>query len=186
MADAVGIEIQQESNASTEKENENTENQKKASTSNEIKSQNERKLVDVLKLVIETPVPPLSTECRIKKIPDHLRRVNEKAYAPMLISIGPIHHSDQKLQIMERCKVRYFKRFMSRTEINLEELVSTIRKMKERIQSCYAETTLPFEHSDDFEKMILVDAIFILELFHRFRTKSWERPKETILCFWTN
>ena len=47
--------------------------------------------------------------------------------------------------------------------------------MEERIQSCYAETTLPFMHSDDFVKMILADAIFILELFYRYSNKYWER-----------
>ena len=181
MEDAVGIEIQQESNASTEKENENTENQKKANTSNENKSQNERTLVDVLKVVIETPVPPLSTECLIKSIPDHLSRVKEQAYTPTIISIGPIHHFDPKLQIMEMCKVRYFKRFISRNEINLENLVSTIREMEERIQSCYAETTFPFKHKDDFVKMVLVDAIFILELFHRYGNKYWERHDQIFL-----
>ena len=61
MEGAVTIGIHQGSNASTERENENTENQKEANTSNENKIQNER-LVDDFKLMIDAPVPPLSTE----------------------------------------------------------------------------------------------------------------------------
>ena len=123
--------------------------------------------------MIETPVPPLSTECLIKSIPDHLSRVKEQAYTPTIISIGPIHHFDPKLQIMETCKVWYFKSFISQTKINLENLVSTISEMEERIWSCYAETTLPLMHSDDFVKMILMDAVFILELFYRYSNHYW-------------
>ena len=173
MEGAVGIGIHQGSNASTERESENTENQNEASTSNEDKSQNER-LVDNLKLMIGTPVPPFSIECRITRIPDHLRQVKEQAYTLTTISIGPIHRCNKKFQIMERCKVRYFKSFISRTKINLEKLVSTISEMEERIRSCYAETILPFMHSDEFVKMILVDAVFILELFYRYSNHSWE------------
>ena len=143
MEGAVGIGIHQGSNASTARESENTENQNEASTSNEDKSQNER-LVDDLKLMIGTPVPPFSIECRITRIPDRLRQVKEQAYTPTTISIGPIHRCNKKFQIMETCKVGYFKSFISRTKINLEKLVSTISEMEARIRSCYAETTLPF------------------------------------------
>ena len=75
---------------------------------------------------------------------------------------------------METCKVRYFNSFISQTKINLENLVSTISEMEERIRSCYAETTLPLMHSDDFMKMILMDAVFILELFYRYSNHYWE------------
>ena len=176
MEGAVAIGIHQGSNVSTERESENTENQKEANTSNENKIQNER-LVDDLKLIIDTPVPPLSIECHIKRIPDHLRQVKEQAFTPTTISIGPIHRckkKKKKFQIMETCKVRYFNSFISQTKINLENLVSTISEMEERIRSCYAETTLPLMHSDDFMKMILMDAVFILELFYRYSNHYWE------------
>ena len=52
---------------------------------------------------------------------------------------------------------------MKRTERNLEDLVSTIRKMEDSIRCCYVETVQL--KSDDFVEMIMFDAIFILELF---------------------
>ena len=95
MAEAVSIEIQQELNASREIETENTESQKEENTSNEKKIQYEG-LVSALEIKIERPETSFSFKCRIKRIPDHLRKVNEQAYTPMIISIGPFHHHFDK------------------------------------------------------------------------------------------
>ena len=46
--------------------------------------------------------------------------------------------------------------------------------MEERIHCCYAGTSSHSMSSDDFVKMILLDAIFILELFHRYSTGDWD------------
>ena len=43
-----------------------------------------------------------STECRIYKVPYHLRKWNEEAYTPQVISIGPYHHSKKEFQPMEK------------------------------------------------------------------------------------
>ncbi|KAK7814799.1 hypothetical protein CFP56_002490, partial [Quercus suber] len=37
-------------------------------------------------------------------VPDHLRKLDEQAFTPLLISIGPIHHSNVKLQTMKKYK----------------------------------------------------------------------------------
>ena len=90
----------------------------------------------------------LSIECHIKRVPDYIRKLDEQAYTPKVISIDPTHH---KLETMENHKVRYFKIFITRTETNLENLVITISEMEEHIQFCYAETILLGMYSDDFE-----------------------------------
>ena len=172
MAEAVSIEIQQELNASREIETENTESPKEANISNENKSQYDR-LVSALGKMIKRPEPSFSFECRIKRIPDHFRKVNEQAYTPMIISIGPLHHFDKKLLLMEKFKVRYLKSFIARADINLENLVSTMRKMEERIYCCYAEASLRMDR-DVFLEIILIDAIFILELMVRNFNECWE------------
>ena len=173
MEEAVSIEIQQELNASREIETENTESQKEENTSNEKKIQYEG-LVSALEIMIERPETSFSFKCRIKRIPDHLRKVNEQAYTPMIISIGPFHHHfDKKLQSMEKFKVRYLKSFIARANTNMKNLVSTIREMEERVSCCYAETSLGMD-TDDFLKVILVDAIFILELIFRNVYGCWE------------
>ena len=91
----------------------------------------------------------------------------------MIISIGPFHISKKNLQIMEKFKVRYLKSFTARANIKLENLVSAVREMEDRIYCCYAETSLGMKR-DDFLKVILVDAIFILELFFRWVNREWD------------
>ena len=96
MAEAVSIEI----------EIENTESQKDANTTNENKNQYQyERLVSDLKIMIERPDPSFSFECRIKRIPDHLRKVNEQAYTPTIISIGLFHYYNKNLRTMEKFKV---------------------------------------------------------------------------------
>ncbi|KAL4655092.1 hypothetical protein ACB092_01G425900 [Castanea dentata] len=108
-------------------------------------------------------------------VPYHIRSVNPQAYTPNVISIGPFHHFDEKLQTMEKYKVAYLRGFIARVGIDLEKFVSIIKKeMEEMIRCCYAETSSRSMSSDDFVKMISLDAIFILELFHRYSTDSWD------------
>ena len=77
---------------------------------------------------------------------------------------------------MEEHKERYFRSFVKRSEINLENSVGTIREMEESIRGCYGETIYNLD-SDRFVKMILVDASFILELFFRCRSGRWTRDE---------
>nr|POE84649.1 upf0481 protein [Quercus suber] len=130
-------------------------------------------LVNDIKTMFERSKAP-SVECHINRVPNHLRMVNAKAYTPMFISIGPFHHFNEKLQTAEKHKVKYVKSFMERNEVetNLESLVRTIRGMEESIYYCYEETISFSMHSDAFVKMILMDAIFIIELFLRYDNNS--------------
>ena len=98
---------------------------------------------------------------------DHLRKLDEQAFTPLLISIGPIHHSNVKLQTMKKCKVLFCECFIHRANINLQHLVHTIRDKEEAIRSYYAETILSSKSTDDFVTMFLVDGMFILEYFLR-------------------
>ena len=116
--------------------------------------------------------PPLSTGCRIQKVPYHLRKLNEEAYTPHVISISPIHQDKKKFQTMEKHKARYFESFVQRAKINLKNLESSIREMEDSIQRCYVETV--HLKSDDFVKLIRLDASFILELFLRYYEEKWE------------
>jgi hypothetical protein len=109
----------------------------------------------------------VSTECRIYKVPCYLRNVKKKAYTPQVISIGPIHHDKKRFQTMENHKDKYFTNFIDQCQISLEDLVSAIRGMEGRIRCCYVETVQL--KSDDFVKMIMLDASFILDLFLKSR-----------------
>ncbi|XP_007052259.2 PREDICTED: UPF0481 protein At3g47200 [Theobroma cacao] len=138
-------------------------------------------------------------ECCIYKVPSHFREANRKAYTPQLISIGPIHHGNTNLARMERQKQRYYNKFCQRTsKKTLEEFKSFIKAHVSGICRCYdIEFAFDLELKGfNFEKMILFDAIFIIELFLRnfeevnddfLFSKVWLRAKlETDLLLLEN
>ncbi|KAF5469018.1 hypothetical protein F2P56_013122 [Juglans regia] len=122
--------------------------------------------------------------CCIHKVSDHIRKSNEEAYTPQVISIGPFHRNkNRKLQKMEDFKLRYLKSFIDRAETKLEDIVSTIKGAEESVRECYSET-IPLV-SDDFVKMILLDASFIIEYFWKNKTKgNWTEYDLEILNPW--
>lgn len=93
-------EIQQESATSIEYENENSEIQNRAYTSGGIENQN-GKLVNDIKKMLEMAECASLIKCRINRVPCQLRKVNEQAYTPTFISIGPFHHFNKDFQTLE-------------------------------------------------------------------------------------
>ncbi|XP_048436420.1 UPF0481 protein At3g47200-like isoform X2 [Pyrus x bretschneideri] len=123
-------------------------------------------------------LPPLSPSCCIYRVPKRLRRVSEKAYTPQVVSIGPLHHGKEALKAMEELKYRYLKDFLERTDVTLEYCIRRIRDKEAVLRSCYAET-IKFT-SDEFVRIILVDAAFIIEILMRFRYKKLRVPTDRI------
>ncbi|KAJ6971979.1 UPF0481 protein At3g47200 [Populus alba] len=111
-------------------------------------------------------------EC-IYKAPAALCDSNRACYTPRVISIGPFHHGNKKLRPMKIQKQRYLKEFCKRlggetkVQESLKVLWSTIQSLEDKIKRCYADNTfVKFSSNDDkFVKMILLDAVFIFELF---------------------
>ncbi|XP_062176229.1 UPF0481 protein At3g47200-like [Alnus glutinosa] len=128
-------------------------------------------LANSITQMLESLEPPLSPECCIYRVPSDLRKVNEKAYTPEVISIGPFHHGNKRLEIMEKLKGRYFKRFVQRAALNVENLVTIIRNKEADVRRCYAETIQL--SSDNCVKMILADASFIIVFFLTRKSKEW-------------
>ncbi|KAG5226362.1 UPF0481 protein [Salix suchowensis] len=108
------------------------------------------------------------SECCIYRVPKPLRHVNWKAYAPLMISIGPLHRENKRLEAMEKEKLKYFKKLTERDgmdEKKMRDIVISIKNQEERLRHCYSEKSILMESSDDFAKMILLDAVFIIQLF---------------------
>jgi hypothetical protein len=120
----------------------------------------------------------------IYKVPDPLRKLNEQAYTPQIISIGPFHHGNKKLQTMEKYKASYLNKLVARTGIDIEILIHAIEISEQSIRQCYAETIPLCRY--DFVKMILMDASFIVELFYRNwpETSEWTPDDEIVQKPW--
>nr|XP_023886349.1 UPF0481 protein At3g47200-like [Quercus suber] len=126
--------------------------------------------------------PNWDPDCCIYKVPKRLRNVKDAAYTPKLILIGPVHHireEPENMKIVETLKKRYFNIFFSRTKKIRDDFEKIVEKNKDKIRHCYAEEiTLP--EGKNFVDMILLDSIFIIELFLR-STEAKEEGKDYIL-----
>ncbi|KAI5344917.1 hypothetical protein L3X38_012794 [Prunus dulcis] len=100
----------------------------------------------------------------IYQVPSKLRKVNEAAYTPQLLSIGPFHHGKPELNMMEIHKRLCYKKFLERCKKTEDDLNQFINKRKKEVLSCYAGTIKLSIISAD---IIAVDACFIIELFLR-------------------
>jgi hypothetical protein len=121
------------------------------------------------KLCQKSPIP---SKCSIFRVPDRLRRHNEKAFEPELVSIGLFHHGKEKLQAMEKIKLWYLHCLLDRaptTRTTLKCFVEAIGRIEQECRACYAEEILVPE--EDFIEMLVVDGCFILELF---RKSMWQ------------
>ncbi|KAI9185590.1 hypothetical protein LWI28_008613 [Acer negundo] len=107
---------------------------------------------------------PFSQDCCIYRVPSR----NSKGIltTPRIVSIGPLHHGREELKAMEEHKLRYLKQFLQRTQASLEDFLELIKSMEKVLRNCYAET-IPLA-SRDFVEMILLDAIFLIELLLPF------------------
>ncbi|KAL5721375.1 hypothetical protein ACHQM5_005027 [Ranunculus cassubicifolius] len=140
------------------------------SHASDVESQNKVLMKSVKKKLNE--VPPTQSNCSIFRVPERLRKVNDDAYTPQLVSIGPLHHGKEYLKVMEKHKWQYMRDFICRTpnpEISLEECGKSILGLKQEAINSYAETIYS---ENGFMEMMLVDGCFILELFLKYSIKN--------------
>ncbi|KAI9111240.1 hypothetical protein K1719_017851 [Acacia pycnantha] len=110
---------------------------------------------------LEFPTP--SSFCIYRVLP-RLRKMNEAAYTPVSVSIGPYHHGNKGLESMEEVKLWFLYKFLKRTEDkSVNDYVHLLQGQEGKIRRCYSET-IPME-SDVFVRMTLTDACFIIEHF---------------------
>ncbi|XP_038682387.1 UPF0481 protein At3g47200-like [Tripterygium wilfordii] len=129
-----------------------------------------------------TELFPITSKWSIYRVNDNLRSVNNDAYSPHIISIGPLHHGKENLVVMEEQKLRYMQSFLQRTEDpekSLEYCVETILGFGEEARACYSG---PITDYNDVElgEMLLLDGCFIVELFLRNSYDSEEKLNDPI------
>ncbi|KAL5175423.1 UPF0481 protein [Glycine soja] len=114
--------------------------------------------------MLEKAEAPVTNECCIYRVPFDIRKLNQDAYTPKVVSIGPFHHNgNPRLQNMEKHKLIYCKAFLERTNTSLESWIHYIQDVEPRFRSCYSDA-LEFT-KEELVKIILVDSGFIFGLF---------------------
>ncbi|GFY81627.1 transmembrane protein, putative [Actinidia rufa] len=115
----------------------------------------------------------------IFRVHKKLRGVNEKAYEPEIVAIGPYHRGKSNLQMMEEHKLRYLQLLLQRkNESNAERYVIAIRSLEQEARRCYAE---PINlTSNEMVEMMLLDGCFIIELMRKFKKASLREKNDPI------
>ncbi|KAI3835061.1 hypothetical protein MKX03_020355 [Papaver bracteatum] len=131
----------------------------------------------------------ISERCSIHKVPELFHKMTEPSrYRPRAISIGPFHCRDQSLKANEGLKLQYAHDLLARaakkrfpqeesatttesSQLNssgalvtiFEECFTSIKKIETKVRRCYSE---PIDiNSWEFVKMMVIDGLFIIELF---------------------
>ena len=137
---------------------------------------------------VELPEESIVHEQCIYRVPHKIRQPNQEAYTPRVVSIGPIHNpfrpgGDIRLKPMEDLKLQYLKSFLNGSQLSVGECVSKLKEWETSIRRCYAE---PIQHnSDDFLRMVMVDACFIIEHFLRYYSfEDWIKRDPLFLKPW--
>ncbi|KAL7207556.1 hypothetical protein ACSBR1_029489 [Camellia fascicularis] len=128
----------------------------------------------------------------IYKVPEELRTLKESAYKPRVVSIGPIHSNDKRLEAMEQIKLSYKDSFCSKymSEAQKQSCLTAMEQpqFEARVKNCYAdkiELIIKENQQNDsspknLAQMMFDDGCFIIELLSRsyFAKKEYKKAKE--------
>ncbi|KAE8697099.1 putative Calcium-binding EF-hand family protein [Hibiscus syriacus] len=127
----------------------------------------------------------------IFNIPTILFRHNENSFLPNCFSIGPVHRGKNHLVATEKIKMKYLKACVSRVitsrhgtmsqeskEVEeqkvLSDLINSVQSIEKQASACYAGHDFAAELGDEFVRTMLLDGVFVIELFR----KDSEKVKE--------
>ncbi|XP_058198605.1 UPF0481 protein At3g47200-like [Rhododendron vialii] len=121
--------------------------------------------------------------CCIFRVPQTLVDINNKAYHPQILSIGPYHHGEPHLNMIEEHKWKYLGELLDRTPphvngLNLYEYIDLIAPLETRIRHCYSEFI--DLSSFDLIKMMVLDGLFINELISKNKGVAHSDPDDPI------
>ncbi|CAO2818485.1 unnamed protein product [Amaranthus hypochondriacus] len=104
--------------------------------------------------------------CSIYRVPEFMRKRNEEAYRPFVLSIGPFYYGDPQFKPMQEVKQIFLKLFLQHERNDHRDLnhYLDIAKNKEYKIRAYYQEDINLD-SDQFIHMIVSDAVFIIYLF---------------------
>ncbi|KAK8633922.1 hypothetical protein V6N13_014754 [Hibiscus sabdariffa] len=130
------------------------------------------------KSILETKLGEVSPQSNattpspfIFKAPRELRRINEGAFEPQIISIGPYHHGKSHLKAMEIHKVRYLRSLLGEggSRLELETYIDTYMSI-EHVPNCYAEHVA--KSPAEFGAIMVLDGLFVVQLIRKFTDRT--------------
>ncbi|KAL4352553.1 hypothetical protein GQ457_06G024390 [Hibiscus cannabinus] len=111
----------------------------------------------------------------IYRVPVNMRALQPDAYAPSVISIGPYHHGDERLQEMEELKWEFFHRLFRPRRPNgveLDPAMEAMEVLEQDARGCYWDKAERLG-KDEFVRMLLVDGCFVVELLRELKHNNF-------------
>lgn len=108
------------------------------------------------------------SSCCIFRVPQTLIDIHGRSYEPHIVSIGPYHHGEARLEMIQEHKWRFLGSLLKRLEskgLGLEDLLKAVQPLEMRARDCYSQEI--HMSSDEFIEMLVLDGCFIIELFRR-------------------
>ncbi|KAI6673724.1 hypothetical protein NL676_001630 [Syzygium grande] len=108
----------------------------------------------------------------IFRVPQSLSEINQMAYRPNTVPIGPYHHKNPQFEKIQEHKRRFSIDLLNRRHQSVEKLqhfAEALKPREEEIRKCYSEI-LAF-NSDELVQMMVLDGCFIIELFCKYSRK---------------
>lgn len=138
--------------------------------------------------VLDKTIPRQQTISRrrhIPKVPLFMRIDNQKSddYDPKVVSLGPYHHGKPELNFVEDFKPKSLEMFIHGSNKNQDFFLEEILREIDDFRSCYLEEFANKYNNNEFARMMLLDACFILndiEISTRSTPNSASKQSNTI------
>ncbi|KAK4392091.1 hypothetical protein Sango_1986900 [Sesamum angolense] len=135
---------------------------------------NEERLTRMQQKIADTPRilsrSAGKSSCCIFKVPQSLTDINGRCYQPHIVSVGPFHHGDPRLRMIEEHKWRFLGTLLKRTQaakaLSLEDFLQAVQPLEAEARECYS-SIIHFS-GDEFIEMLVLDGCFVIELFRKF------------------
>ncbi|XXG60600.1 hypothetical protein AAC387_Pa04g2465 [Persea americana] len=99
----------------------------------------------------------------IPRVPNRLRRGENDSYEPEIISIGPYHRGNPRLQAMEKKKSQHLRDILSQNPASyLKDFIRNLKVLEDRVRRCYSNDIRLT--SNEFVEMMLLDGCFLVHL----------------------
>lgn len=92
------------------------------------------------------------------------QEVNPDAHSPSIMSLGPYHHGQGHLKLMEPHKRRAVFGFLCRSGKSLEEVVEAMREHVSVMMDAYEDLEEPWTDKDRFLELMVLDTCFLVEM----------------------
>ncbi|KAD5508651.1 hypothetical protein R6Q59_030720 [Mikania micrantha] len=104
--------------------------------------------------------------CCIFRVPQSLVEINKEAYEPRIVSIGPYHHGNKDLEMIQEHKWRFLQKMITRTGKTLDFFMNIMVSLDNEIRESYSKSIDRFT-TYDLAKMMVLDGVFLIELFRK-------------------